>query len=392
MKYEYTHEKLLKYNSQAQKVYAENSYKFSKEYLIEKCNKIDLKDEHRQALENFIDYLQTDEELKRYIWTFYYVLFETEEILYKNLYGINGLSDLEMPKGIQDEFPGYSYSVLFLIAEDNLIEFLNKTDYDRQLIESIVNYFWFKYKEFSEIDYLNYNTYGLKALWPHLYTYAKPSAFRLGRLIYQVTTFKEFCEVYEYNGDKKIIAIPTVKYDNNGHFKANGNYEPVYEIKENILTANTYDENGLIQFEPIKLDLTKYKKILSSNDTVLTIHIPSDGKLLDEDVKQSLDMAKEAINGVFKKYEIKGLVSHTWLLDTQLKEVLKESSNIISFQKNFHIVLTEENTVHSLCNHVFNVKDDADFNKLVPTNSFQKSMLERVKNGKKIYLGYGIIK
>ncbi len=391
MGYVYTHEKLIKYKSEAEKTYEKNSYKFSKEYLLNKLKNIRLLDEHEKNLTIFIDYLQTDEELKKYIWTFYYTLFETQEEFYKELYG-NGLCCINMPKEIQEKFPGYSYSVLMLIAEDNLRKFLVKANYDEQLTESVIKFYWFKFKEFSEIDYLNYKTYGLRALWPHLYTYAKPTAFRLGRLVYQVATFKNFCEVYEYDGHRIIVARPVYKYDSLGFSSKDGEYEPIYEINGNFLTANVFDNNGLLTFDAVKIDLTKYKKVLSPSDNVLTIHIPGDGKLLDEDVKKSLSIAKEAINGIFKKYDIKGIVSCTWLLDTQLKEVLKETSNIILFQNNFDIALFEDDTVHSLCNHVFNVKDDSDFDKLVPTNSFQTSILDRVKKGKKIYLGYGIIK
>ncbi len=391
MKYEYKHEKLIKYQRQAEKVYSENSFRFSKDYLLEKFANIELLDEHKEGLIVFIDYLQTDEDLKRYIWTFYYTLFLTQEEFYKELYG-NGLCTLKMPDAVQEKFPGYCYSILMLIAEDNLIEFLAQSNYDKQTIESIVKFYWFKFKEFSEIDFINYKSYGLRALWPHLYTYAKPTAFRLGRLVYQVATFKDFCEVYEYNGDRKIIALPTCKYDNVGYCSKNGVFEPIYDVKDNFLYANEFDLNGILKQQLVKLDLSKYEKILSPYDNVLTIHIPGDGKLLDENVQKSLSMAKDAINGIFKKYDIKGIVCYTWLLYTQLKDVLKEKSNILQFQENFDIALHDDDTVHSLCNHVFNVKDDADFEKLVPNNSFQTAMLERVKSGKKIYLGYGILK
>ncbi len=391
MKYEYAHEKLIKYKSQAETIYDENSFRFSKKYLLEKCNNMQLCEEHKENLVAFIDYLQTDEDLKKYIWTFYYTLFETDEEFYKELYG-NGLCCVRMPAEVQEKFPGYSYSVLMLLAEDNLRKFLIQAEYEEELVKSIIDYYWFKFKEYSEIDYLNYKSYGLRGLWPHLYTYAKPTAFRLGRLIYQVATFKDYCEVYEYEGDRKIVACPTYKYDALGYYSKNGAVEPVYDIQGEYLTANTFDENGLLQMETVKLDLRKYKKVLAFGDNVLTIHIPGDGKLLQEDVEKSLRMAKEAIDGVFRKYEIKGIVTYTWLLDTQLKAVLKENSNILQFQKNFDIVLHDDDTVHSLCNHVFNVKDDADFEKLIPTNNFQTAILERVKKGKKMYLGYGIVK
>ncbi len=391
MKYEYSHEKLIQYHAHAEGFYSENSFRFSREYLLKKCTCMELCEEHRKELVDFIDYLQTDEDLKKYIWTFYYTLFETEEAFYKDLYSDHGLSCIPMPKEIQDRFWGYAYSVLMLLAEDHLQKTLDQTN-DKEAAKNILQFYRFKFREYAEINHLNNETYGLQSLWPHLYSYANATTMRLGRLIYQVTSFKSFCEVYECDGDRKIVALPTDNYDDCGFCKESGQCKPVYNVNDHILTANVFEKNGLLRSVPVQLDLKKYKKVLSPADNILTIHIPRQGKLLDEDVNQSLLMAKEAIKDFFKKYEIKGIVSYTWLLDTQLCEVMKESSNILQFQKHFDIVLHDDDTVHTLCNHIFNVKEDSDFGKLVPQNSFQRAMLERINNGKRIYLGYGILK
>lgn len=72
-------------------------------------------------------------------------------------------------------------------------------------------------------------------------------------------------------------------------------------------------------------------------DIVIGIHIPSDADFSPHSVDTSLESAKN----FFAKY-YPGLKNceyrcHSWILDNQLKNMLGENSNIISFQKRFEI-------------------------------------------------------
>ena len=137
--------------------------------------------------------------------------------------------------------------------------------------------------------------------------------------------------------------------------------------------------------------MQKNKKVLSKEDLVATIHIPSGGKLSDEIVDSSLAEAKSVLPKFFDKYDIRAIVCQTWFLDTQLRDILPPKSNMIKFQKRFDLVMAADNKNHSLFDHIFNAKPTSLKN-LVPKNNFQEIMLRRALNGEKIYWGFGILK
>ena len=75
------------------------------------------------------------------------------------------------------------------------------------------------------------------------------------------------------------------------------------------------------------------KPLLAHGDAVINIHIPEDGALDLELCSCSLrDMA--AFFAAYRKdHHWKAVICQSWLLDTQLADMLPESSNIIKFQK-----------------------------------------------------------
>ena len=73
-----------------------------------------------------------------------------------------------------------------------------------------------------------------------------------------MVTFKDFCEVYEGEGRRICIALPTGAYGEDGLREEEG-FHPPYAKNEKTLTAHTFDSEGRLTKEPITLDLTKYR-------------------------------------------------------------------------------------------------------------------------------------
>ncbi len=77
--------------------------------------------------------------------------------------------------------------------------------------------------------------------------------------------------------------------------------------------------------------------VLKHDDPTINIHIPASGPMLVEDCKASI---KEML-AFFRKYQpevgIKAAVCYSWLLDRQLQQILKPTSNIIAFQQMGHL-------------------------------------------------------
>lgn len=67
------------------------------------------------------------------------------------------------------------------------------------------------------------------------------------------------------------------------------------------------------------------------------IHIPSDANLLPPAVDASLDSARCFFASYYPEVSECDYICHSWLMDTQLRQLLSAPSNILNFQKRFHI-------------------------------------------------------
>jgi hypothetical protein len=83
-------------------------------------------------------------------------------------------------------------------------------------------------------------------------------------------------------------------------------------------------------------------------DVVLALHVPPTGPLDPHEVEASLRSARAFFARHFPKETYRAVVCTSWLLDGQLAEYLPATSNIIQFQRRFHLVpgaLTSDSTV-----------------------------------------------
>ncbi len=373
-----THPLYEKYYESAMQSY--NSEFFSIEHLSALANEGELEEENKREIIEFISV--ADEDIKRFMWLYYYIQFKTNEDFHINIWQ---LDNWKLPAVWEEKYPGMIKGCVYLAAAENLREWVKQ----RNLSDAIFKAYFGRYKYLADLNVVSYNTYGLIKLAPFLYMYAKPFGLAIGRLTYQLTEFNDFCELYENdNGERIFVATKAKKYDEEGHIAEEG-FTPVYEQKDGILKANVFDDMGVLCKEPTEIDLTVYKKILSPKDTVVTIHIPAGPKLTSELVYESLREAKRILNENFEG--IKAFVCKTWFIDMGIRDMLGVGSNMRGFAELFDVISAEDNKNHSIFEHIFVVKPQPLEN-LVPKNDFQKRFLDRALAGEKLYWGYGVLK
>ena len=74
------------------------------------------------------------------------------------------------------------------------------------------------------------------------------------------------------------------------------------------------------------------------DEIVIDIHIPSDANFSPSAIDDSLASAKQFFSEHYPELSKAEYRCHSWLLDKQLREMLKDSSNILSFQNRFEPV------------------------------------------------------
>lgn len=133
-------------------------------------------------------------------------------------------------------------------------------------------------------------------------------------------------------------------------------------------------------------DSMKAAGIDASKDThVLSIHIPDFmGPMDHEACNDSIRHALRFFPQHFPDWPVEHGICNSWLLDPQLKNVLKPESNIIRFQDRFTLTDDSYDASDSVMQFVFG-KHLRDIDTITPKSSLERGILDHLRSGKKWY-------
>lgn len=126
------------------------------------------------------------------------------------------------------------------------------------------------------------------------------------------------------------------------------------------------------------------------NDEIIKIHIPKDGKLNIDAVKQSLKVSHELIHKYFNTTNF-NYYCNSWLLSKQIHELVDKNSNIYKFYELFEITEGED-CIDDILNFVFEKSSISDYNELSEKTSLQIKIKDYLMNHKQIKIGQGKLK
>lgn len=128
-------------------------------------------------------------------------------------------------------------------------------------------------------------------------------------------------------------------------------------------------------------------------ETAIEIHIPSDADFSLSAVDQSFAGAKSFFAEYFPAFRNAEYRCCSWLLDSRLKEMLSENSNIVSFQRRFEI-FDEGEADTEFMEWLFQTKSAkaAEYKALPENTSLQRNMKKYLLSGGVICNAYGRLK
>ena len=124
-----------------------------------------------------------------------------------------------------------------------------------------------------------------------------------------------------------------------------------------------------------------------ANDTVLTVHIPDDGRLGYDECQKSYNTAIKFFNK--RGINTKVFMCESWLLNNNLKSLLAPETNIIKFQNDYKVFDGDENSRQAEERiFEFDIKSDP---KLYPqSTSLQKKLRQYLIDGGKMGTKIGL--
>lgn len=150
---------------------------------------------------------------------------------------------------------------------------------------------------------------------------------------------------------------------------------------------------GRLQFEteiyPYNEPFVYNGHTVKKGDKVINVHIPSLGPLKMEEVTDSLNRAVT----FYKEYFPEGctkFVCYSWLLDTDLQEILPEG-NLRLFTSLFHVVDVKKEEVFEDGWRVFGQEWNKEAKDLPRHTKLQKNIADYLQQGKELGEGYGVL-
>lgn len=199
-------------------------------------------------------------------------------------------------------------------------------------------------------------------------------------------TYNKFIEKYEKTQEKIFFETAKDIYTWAKDCKRKYGYWGIDEVKwvSNIIDLNLF-RIGRLEFRIhyLSKDYEVNNRLISSNTKLISIHIPSGGKLV---LSECLKAIEEAYLFFDKKYSI--MFCNSWLLDEKLSLFLNDDSNIIKFQKLFTIVDKKDD---DSCERFVFGECIEDKNKYIENTSLQRKLKKYLLEGGKIGSSLGLL-
>ncbi len=153
------------------------------------------------------------------------------------------------------------------------------------------------------------------------------------------------------------------------------------------------EESGTVKPETTCLDKKEWSVFFRPGDNIISVHIPKNEPFDRDYVENSYNMGREFFSKLYPDIKIGGFMCISWLLATELKSMLKPTSNIISFQ-NKYIKFPYKSEGLDVFLFVYNklVKslDEIDIDTLEETNSLHTAIKNHYRSGKFIHESGGM--
>ncbi|MHA6485009.1 acyltransferase domain-containing protein [Paenibacillus sp. strain BS8-2] len=221
--------------------------------------------------------------------------------------------------------------------------------------------------------------------------------FRLGRLqfVHKISDHDIIVMRHRESGRTVLFSEPGIHYRSdglvngtNGKVEADKYWTSGFHQDDGGFTGYPLIPTGLASQGLIRLSSADWEVAFRRGDPVLDMHIPEGEPMLPEACEESMKRAVAFFGEYFPEKAVKAFVCVSWLLDSQLADILPAASNITAFQRKLQLfpVLSDERETYV---RVFGT-ETLDPSTASSDTGLRKAIIAFAANGHRLHGGGGI--
>ncbi|MBQ9761208.1 MAG: hypothetical protein IJW16_07650 [Clostridia bacterium] len=290
-----------------------------------------------------------------------------------------------------DNFPFLAF-LAFTPYIERLYDYLCEKNLPRDVIQATVG-------QFEDCLFLYQERFGRlgmnKRYFDHMQRYVDCNVLNIGRLRFEIHVLKDACMLESRKTGNQVLFPISGEMNECGLYADTPPIDPhgtvfhaFFEETETDYVGTPIGADGKCQKTPIRLSKSEYFVRLPVGAHCLAVHIPAKGAFTREACEESYTRAKEIFSLLFPDIEIKAFRCHSWMMAPELKEILREGSNLLTFQAPY-LKYPCRTRGEDILNFVFKTTS-TDYSTLPEDTSLQRALKQRYLSGNLLYEYNGI--
>ncbi len=335
-------------------------------YIAGLCEKLCLHEGIISDAIGFAGRIGTDPALRALAWHSHRIIFQ------RAIYPFDGrFRDLPTVEALKKPFgdlAGLFYFIIFLSGLPGKLERMEEMHRSRSIPAEVTRNTFEDISIKLEIYRRKHSTWGLEdsSLIGWFMYHLEGELFGLGRLQFQFVRFGNWIRIFRNKRDGLVLAL-----------REDGIVEG-----EDFVEGYPILPTGEVMNERACLSKWEWTQAVNPEDFTLSVHIHGGGPMDFELCGESFERAVDFFPKHFPERPIMAYTCLSWVLDTELQDLLSERSNMVRFQREFYLFPTFlEGSGELLLKAAFGrVPESTD---TLPEDTFlRRALIERMRQGR----------
>ncbi len=167
--------------------------------------------------------------------------------------------------------------------------------------------------------------------------------YRLGRLEFVlepwVSPFRAYTHVHTQ--EVVLLAESGQRFTNDGYLVGDRTWTSTLIEEDGAIIGTPITPGGAALLQPVRLPLDEWQLALGPGDAVLDMHIPAEGELTLDAIREALTQAEPFFDQYYAEQKFVAYVCGSWLFSPQLETMLAPDSNILRWQHEGYLFPSE---------------------------------------------------